>query len=85
MTIFRFCYIDLCLWIEFNQNFPSDLLHHPPILKSTFSLAIEFLTVYTKLAEMALLASKFYQKQKRTRPYARDYNWFKSPMPNQLS
>ena len=44
----------------------------------------EFFTVYTKLAEMAVLPSKDLTTVKKVtsngaRPGARDYYWFKSP------
>ena len=48
--------------------------------------SIEFFTVYTKLAEMALLTSKDLRTVKSgARPDARDYYWFRSPVPNQMS
>ena len=51
---------------------------------------IEFFTVCTKLAEMTLLTSRDLIAAKivissRARPDARNYYWYKSPMPNQLS
>ena len=51
---------------------------------------IEFFTVCTKLAEMALLYSKDLTTTKNVtssgvRPDARGFYWFRSPMPNYLS
>ena len=50
---------------------------------------IEFFTVFTKLAEIAILYSKDLKQQKRATssgaPGARDYCWFRSPMPNHMS
>ena len=51
---------------------------------------IEFFTVYTKLAEIAVLISKDLTTAKKAtsneaRPDAKDYYWFRSPLPNQLS
>ena len=63
-------------------------------VKYKFGLFLEQLfepfTVNIKLAEMAVLASKDLTTAKkvtsgRVRPDARDYYWFRSPMPNQLS
>ena len=50
----------------------------------------EFFTVYTKLVEIAVLASRDLKTAKKlppvgTGPDARDYYSFKSPMPYQLS
>ena len=45
----------------------------------------EFFTVYTKLAEIALLASKDLTTVKKLPPLGldlTDYYWFRSPMPN---
>ena len=52
--------------------------------------SIEFFTVYTKLPEIALLESKDLTTAKKVnsscaRPDAKDYYWFKSPMPSQMS
>ena len=55
------------------------------------SLSIEFFTVCTKLAEMAILYSKDLTTAKKVvtssgaRPDATDYYWFRSPVPNQMS
>ena len=53
-------------------------------------LTIEFFTVCTKLAEMAILYSKDLTKAKKVtssgaRPDATDYYWFSSPIPNHMS
>ena len=52
-------------------------------------MTLDFFTVYTKLAEMALLASKYFTTVKKSylgdQPDTRDYYWFRRPMPNQLS
>ena len=54
-------------------------------------VTIEFFTVCTKLAEMAILYSKDLTTAKKeitssgARPGARDYCWFRSPMPNHMS
>ena len=51
-------------------------------------IIIEFFTVCKKLAEMALLYSKDLTTAKKqvtssgTRPDARDYDWFRSPVLN---
>ena len=50
----------------------------------------EIFTVYTKLAEMAILALTGLRTPNKVtssgaRPDARDYYWFMSPTPNQLS
>ena len=63
---------------------------YPEIDDANFKGAIEFFTVYAKLSEMALLASKDLTTAKEVtssgaRPDARDYYWFMSPMPNQMS
>ena len=52
--------------------------------------ALEFFTVYTKLAEMAILASTGLSTPKKVtssgaRSDTRYHYWFKSPTPNQLS
>ena len=58
---------------------------------TTFKFLLELFVVYSKLAEMALLASKDLTTVKKkvtssgAQPDARDYYWFKSPMPNQMS
>ena len=57
-------------------------------LKQAGSLGL--FTANTKLAEMALLASKDLSTAKKVtssgaQPDARDYYWFKSPMLKQLS
>ena len=62
-------------------------------LRSKFEalvVIIEFFTVYTKLAEMAFLASKDLTTAKKVtssgaQPDARDYYRFRSPVPYQLS
>ena len=48
---------------------------------------IEFFIVCTKVAEMAVLASKDLTTAKKVTSSgdAKDYYWFRSPMPNQLS
>ena len=62
---------------------------HPKSLIVT--VQIEFFTVCTKLAEMAILYSKDLKTAKKrvtssqTRPGARDYYWFRSPMHNHMS
>ena len=53
-------------------------------------LTVEFFTVCTKLAEMAILYSKDLTTAKKVtssgaRPGARDYYWFRSPMPNHMN
>ena len=58
--------------------------------KLAFMPLFEFFTVCTKLAEMALLYSKELTTAKKVtssgvRPDARDYYWFRSPMPNHKS
>ena len=53
--------------------------------------AVEFFTVCTKLAEMAILYSKDITTAKKrvtssgAWPDATDYYWFRSPVPNQMS
>ena len=68
-------------------EFESWLLIPSTVWMSTNPL--EFFRVYTKLTEVAALASKGLTVAKSTssgaQPDARDYHWFRSPKPNQLS
>ena len=84
-----------------NENYAAAVTHFTEWSAVTINLqwyesslpakfTIEFFTVYTKLAEMALLASKDLTTAKNVsssgaRPDARDYYWFRSPVPNQMS
>ena len=58
--------------------------------EGTHKITYEFFTVYTKLAEVALLYSEDLTTSKKdtfdgARPDERDYYWRKSPMSGQLS
>ena len=56
-------------------------------MSTYFCATFEFFTVYTKLVEIVVLASNDLTTVKKTTSSggARDYYWFRNPVPSQLS